>query len=460
MAGLTDEEIAALEDKPGLTDEQVADYEALQGAQQSNPAVMRSRRERVLEAIKGMPAAAKRIGGKALDFQYQAMRHPVDAAKELVSPDGVGMDALRGFGQGASLGFLDELEGARGAYAEARRPLLETWPDGARMEGLTDAPQSIPDAYRRARDQRRRDDALAKERSPDAYGVAQFGGAMLTPGRSLKGATVAGGAYGLGASEADLTKGETRGAGNDMAESALAGFLGAAAAKPLEALGRAGKSLQARGVAAEEANVAKAAAKDYRSERSGLASDTGAVNRRLAIADEILANPQAYTPEMVAQAHGFVNSAEGIATRRLTAQNAIDDLPGSMSQLRERRAAMDAAEAAADPVAVATAAKDNLSKSWLKQEVAPRADRLANNAFMSAVSQPIGEAPVKTIMNLGAAPLTQVRVGKAMERAGAPGKAMSAAQPGLTQTLSDYLRPRDEKERDEQGIDWFLRGGK
>lgn len=423
------------------------------------PAEMKSRRDRVLEAIKGMPAAAKRVGGKALDFQYRATTQPVETVKALLTPGGEGEDALRGFGQGASLGFLDELEGVRGAYSEARRPMIETWPDGARLEGLTDQPQSISDAYRRARDQRRHDDAIARERSPDATAAAQFGGAMLLPVRGMTGATVAGGAYGLGASDADLTKGEARGAGNDAAEGAAMGFLTAAAAKPLASLGRYGKTLESRGIAAEEANVAKAAARDYRGERSGLASDTGAVNRRLAIADEVLANPQAYTPEMVAQAHGFVNSELGIATRRLTAQNALDDLPGSMGQLQERRAAMDAAAAAAEPAAVSATTKANLSKSWTMNELAPRLDRLANNAFMSAATQPIGGAPLKTASNLANAPLTQVRAGQRLQNIAAPGKAMSAAQPGIAQTLADYLRPRDEKEREEQGVDWFLSGG-
>lgn len=153
MATLTDEEMAALEAKeakrPAMTDEEMADYEALQG--RPDPAVMKSRRERVVDYLKSRPAAI------------------ADTAKSLVTPGG-GVD--QAFAGRYLMGLPATVEAA-----------ADTAP--AALRALAGGP-SVGDEWRRNLAKRRAPYEAAEAKQPGAALV----GSMLAP--NLAGKATAG----------------------------------------------------------------------------------------------------------------------------------------------------------------------------------------------------------------------------------------------------------------------------
>lgn len=134
----------------------------------------------------------------------------------------------RGLAQGASLGFADEITGA-----------LES--------AFTDK------TYQQARDESRKNYALAQAANPATYGVSEIAGTVgtsLIPGIGAGGTLTkavlagagAGGLSGLGTSTADLSKGEFGQAASDTLEGAAIGATlgggGYGASKALKALPR------------------------------------------------------------------------------------------------------------------------------------------------------------------------------------------------------------------------------
>lgn len=124
---------------------------------------------------------------------------------------------LRGLKQGATFGFGDELTG-----------LAES--------ALTRK------TYKQARDEARANDQAAEEAHPVVYGAGELGGGLATalvPGGAaargalagVKGAALAGAAYGAGSSEADLTEGDVGGLARDTAVGAGAGVVAHGAVK-------------------------------------------------------------------------------------------------------------------------------------------------------------------------------------------------------------------------------------
>lgn len=98
----------------------------------------------------------------------------------------------RGFTEGATAGFGDEISGAMGAAGDL-------------LLGNTDL-ENIGDSYREYRDAFRKDNTRAKEANPYTYGASGIVGAAVGPGKLVKGAksaTALGGLTGLGLSEAD-----------------------------------------------------------------------------------------------------------------------------------------------------------------------------------------------------------------------------------------------------------------
>jgi hypothetical protein len=335
---------------------------------------------------------------------------------------GTGDAIVRGVGKASSLGFIDEIEGGMSYLAAASRN------GEMRGEPMADAGA----AYRKGRDQRRHDDEVSQKASPDAFGTAQFAKAFDSAALD----TVEGGALGL----------------------ATAGAI-----EPVAALGRYGKALKAQGKAGEVAAVGKAASKDFGKARGGLGSDTRGTITALKDADAIVARPippdmtgEALRAEMAMkeQARAFVESDLGKQTRQLAAQNMLDDLPNKMGQMQESRASMEAAGEAASPEMVEAAAQKNVDKSIITEDIAPRLDRLGHNTVFSTAASSIG-APLTTVKNIMKTPRIQYRAGQVIGAAGKPAEAMSKAQIPATGMLEDYLRPRDDEEREEQGATWL-----
>jgi len=173
-----------------------------------------------------------------------------------------------GFGQGTSFGFGDELAGTVGAVAETAPGigrvydyLNKKWGEHALgIEGASDLPYQKKDpmqAYREARDHARSLNREAQRKNPWSYGIGEVAGG-ITSGLATGGAGGAGrfgkagqtfakgrgwgpwgqrvasgaaeaapftGLYGLGASEADVTKGEILPASGDVLFSGVLGAL-------------------------------------------------------------------------------------------------------------------------------------------------------------------------------------------------------------------------------------------
>ena len=150
------------------------------------------------------------------------------------------MESLgRGALQGATFGFADEASASLGAA----------------LQKVAGDPESYADVRRRYLDEERAGYRGAQESNPKTYLAGQIGGGiastaitapLLPAATTLGGATASGAAYGalygLGESEADLTKGEVGRAAADTAiGGALGGALGAAGyglAKGFGAIGR------------------------------------------------------------------------------------------------------------------------------------------------------------------------------------------------------------------------------
>ena len=193
------------------------------------------------------------------------------------------MAALRGYGQGASLGFSDELGGVvRGGGAALNRgatdlaqtevgrwllrkafPGLEKLPDdvmNSAMEqagqdanqlvtGMPSLPQGYGDAlvggYRSGRDEMRVDNKAAQEANPASYRAGSLAGMLSTPmGRTKPGLNMAtartgamlGAASGLGASDSDSVLG-------DVASTLAGGAIGGVAAPLVSGLANRGAGL-------------------------------------------------------------------------------------------------------------------------------------------------------------------------------------------------------------------------
>lgn len=158
---------------------------------------------------------------------------------------------LRGGAQGATFGLADEIAGG----VEGAGDVLV---GGYNLSDLMDR-------YRARRDESRINFGAAEQDNPLAYGGGQFAGGLATtaiPGVNFikgadwlskaKTASKLGAAAGLGASEADLTRGDLGGAAGDVA---LGGTVGAGLQLGMTGLGSAARSLTPRNLAKKSANV-------------------------------------------------------------------------------------------------------------------------------------------------------------------------------------------------------------
>jgi hypothetical protein len=147
---------------------------------------------------------------------------------------GVGEAALTGLGEGATLGFGDELAGLVGATID--RPVSYLMD---RLQGVPSDMAGEPEdstfgqRYKQTRDFARRQQEKAKEDQAGAYYGGMIGGGLATgvatgaigPAGITGRAALEGAAVGLGGSEADLTEGEYGQAAVDTALGGAAGLI-------------------------------------------------------------------------------------------------------------------------------------------------------------------------------------------------------------------------------------------
>lgn len=172
-------------------------------------------------------------------------------AEGIANPTTAGGAAAQKWAQGASFGLSDELQGAMGAADEASTMMRQA-------VGLEDRPEVLADpvtgeappeksalervlaAYRKNRDAHRGELDTASKAQPAVSAGAELTGAIMSPSLPGMGVSkgargiglvrdmaktgaVAGAAYGLGKSDADLTQGEVMDAGKDALGGAALG---------------------------------------------------------------------------------------------------------------------------------------------------------------------------------------------------------------------------------------------
>lgn len=169
------------------------------------------------------------------NFDWERETTPADAAPRMGSGSSAGGAFIRGVAQGATADFADEL----GAGLQAGlQGLANALPEGSlEWAGIENKYQQNPlDTYRQAREENRAQIAQDMEQHTGAALAGNIGGGLLlnsvVPGAKLTGtpgllrAAGMGAAAGLGASDADLTRGEVGGAAADTLKGAAMGLAG------------------------------------------------------------------------------------------------------------------------------------------------------------------------------------------------------------------------------------------
>jgi hypothetical protein len=286
------------------------------------------------------------------------VEHRVAAAK--LPPDKL-ETALRAFNQGWMGGFSDEMAGALKVLQNAPADWLF---EQLHPEAKGEQPGAL-DLYRQGRDQDRAANAAAERANPNLYTAMNVAGSaapavaatLATGGAAAPAAanTLAaralplavsvgqGAAAGVGYSDADATRGDLRGLGEDAALGAGLGVAGQVAGSTLGAgLSRARafavrKAEQAIGKAAEQA--AKETGEAVASARGALGAETQKGSRYI---ENLMRLEESMTPEQKSvyaqlQASGVVPDLQ-----QSVAQGTLESLPGQAGKIASRRAEADA----------------------------------------------------------------------------------------------------------------------
>lgn len=330
--------------------------------------------------------------------------------------------AGRGALQGATAGFADE--GA--AFFDALIPGLSR---AVNKDVLAGAPgdASFGDRYRTARDYYRGVNTQAREANPGSYLAGEVGGALIpipgagaaSGGRALLRAGGQGAVQGVGYSGADLTRGEVGELAKDASIGTVTGVGGQIASAGLGRLVAAGRERAARLLTSAQKRAADQAEKEIAeqlaSARGQLGAETQKGSRQV---ENLMRLEPALTPEQrtvyqMLQAQGIVPNLQ-----QSVAQGTLERLPGQAATIAERKAAVEALEAAA-PDAIASRTKDLLTpqvrkdtRSFLKSYAEPVAWMVGTNQVADALG-----ADTDTRMLLtGAAGLIggRTRAGKAL----------------------------------------------
>lgn len=341
--------------------------------------------------------------------------------------------------QGATAGFADEINAAMQALPAPLRALLPAGPLVNALEGVAEVTSDVPsglrqgaarvdaeksartplgerfrqvvESYRQGRDADRAGNARAREAHPSAYTATEIASGLplafaMPAARGVgSGAAIgaaAGGAGAVGASEADLTKGDLGQALKDaLAGAALGGGVGAAAGGLSRLVGRASEGIRkATADAGEMAN--KSAQQAFRTARSSLGGETTAALQQIAKAEEIAANVAGkYRPDQAAAAAKWLASPEVEAIRQAAADNLLELGPGRIAgSLQSARNVFEGARKGIAPEAVEAAA-DDLVNHPIRSQVLPRAKNYASRAIPPAVGAAIG-GPAGALMGFGA----------------------------------------------------------
>jgi len=312
---------------------------------------------------------------------------------------------FRAFVGGSLQNFADEAAGKTYEAGSYLRNLINGL-------GTDEAESRRTDDYRHGRDTTRQVQAQDREAFPKTViGTGMLGdatsqavmaagtlGASLTPG----GMAITGGLSGLGASEADLTRGEYGRAALDTGTGASFGY----------GLGKAGDIVtpsakgfirrrigRATGDAAAE--VERKASQALGGGISKVGAETSAARNALEVAREILSSPHA-TPKQLATAKAIMDSPESVALLRGVYDNTLERLPSRLGGIETARTALDPLRGAASPAGITAATEERLSGAG--RRIASRWPHAVNKLLpiaTTAIGASVGDGPEGAALGAG-----------------------------------------------------------
>lgn len=291
---------------------------------------------------------------------------PLAPAKANQKPGGPQNDRAPGFAlnlarqvrQGANP-FWDEMAGVAEATGGSLQRIFSGDIDPS-LDGLKrNAEQTLAD-YRTGRDESRAIDNAGAKAFPKSSLAANVAGALLVPvpgsgaakgagflarARAAAGAGAkVGGLYGLGSSEADLTRGDIGGASLDTLAGTAAGTVGGALGEGVASGGRwLVKALRKRAGRGIEEAIERQTTKELNLAEKNIASQQGSYRSAVQSASrdlEVMAREAAELPPgpLKDQLTQMLNSPEGLAVREQVAGNKLTTAPERIAEMREKLA--------------------------------------------------------------------------------------------------------------------------
>ncbi len=312
--------------------------------------------------------------------------------------------ALRGISKGGTFGFVEKAGAKLASLPGVGRYLntpLEEW--------FKDSPQVAPEMTEdeALKDIRGIYKETAKQRPLEFYG-GEAAGALMTPGpgkakgatalargaKTLLGGGAMAGLYGLGSSEADLSKGEFGQAGKDVGVSALLG--GAASMVPWLGTELGGKIVSAAEKGSATARrliqeaVKRAQMKELASAAGAKGGASSAGRNNLDVLREIVSRAGELPEELVAKAKAALTSPEAGELERGVYSNAIEGFGSKMGAIKSAQSAIEEALAKGTPEALA-AAEEAAMANPLTAKVWPRIRKqIIDRGVIPAVGATVG----------------------------------------------------------------------
>lgn len=375
------------------------------------------------------PAQFTRDGQRVLSAEeaQQQMEGGAARLKERALEEGVTF-----FANGGKL--LDELAGLGAAQTAIPRFVASKVTGQQAMNPL--------EAYVQQRNRTRADVAAAERNSPTVNvaglaikPVAVAGAVAPSLGVGLPetvlGRLALGGGTAIldevGASEADLTKGEAGQFGKDVVRAGAGGVLAAGAGElataPLRAIASRASRESALARQALEGVTQEARDKAARSALGSLGGVVSAQGNAAETIGDIMRNPHLYSQPVVLEAYNFMRSPEGQQLMNRAALNNIERMPGLLAREADARSVLGAAQSAAAPSAVAQEVAQKVAPSAVASDVGKK--------FMRSV----GQRAALSAGGAGVGALISEATGGDWRTGGAIGAGSGWATPGVLQFL-------------------------
>jgi hypothetical protein len=335
------------------------------------------------------------------EAEYRAKAKPVASEPEKPS---TGRAVAEGALQGGSYGFGDELQGVIGAVLK-RSPGLGYPSAEEQGEENIFSPSgyggTFMEDYERERNAARTARDASEKAHPTAFNTSQIAAALLAPGPKAggtakgfaKASAKAGGAFGLGSSDADLTKGDVGGAALDTGLGlGLGGLLGAAggvAARPLQYGARKMTEFGQRAFARGAEKAQKPIDAAINSTRGALGGEVAAGSRGIEMAEKAAVNPR-LSEDISRAASDALSDAEVQALEERVARSQIGGLYGRLPRIEKAQTAFDAAQDAGAPELRKAATDAFMDQSPMKRAMWEIAKRIAPTMVGAGVGGSLG----------------------------------------------------------------------